>query len=175
MTDVVGPENQGSAAGGSPANVQAGETIRLARRNDLDAIVALLTDDDIARSRGNALAPSERVSTAFDDIQRDANNELWITERHSEPVAVLQLTFIPGLSRGGMRRAQVEAVRVRRDLRGQGVGARLMQYVIERAREQGCGLLQLTSDLRRRDAHRFYQRLGFVASHAGMKLDLRTD
>jgi GNAT superfamily N-acetyltransferase len=118
---------------------------------------------------------TERVAKAFDDIQRDANNELWVTERDGHPVAVLQLTFIPGLSRDGIRRAQVEAVRVRRELRGQGVGARLMRRVIDRAREQGCGPMQLTSDLRRHDAHRFYERLGFVVSHAGMKRDLQTD
>jgi len=87
-------------------------------------------------------------------------------------VATLQLTYIPGLSRGGMRRALVEAVRVRSDLRGQRIGERLMEAAMDRARQRGCALIQLTTDLRRTDAHRFYQRLGFETTHAGMKRPL---
>jgi GNAT superfamily N-acetyltransferase len=87
-------------------------------------------------------------------------------------VAVLQVTYIPGLGRHGAQRALVESVRVRADRRGHGVGAALMGWVVERARARGCGLVQLTTDKRRTDARRFYERLGFTASHEGMKLDL---
>lgn len=87
-------------------------------------------------------------------------------------VGTLQLTFIPGLARRGARRAQIEAVRVRRELRGRGLGRALFEWAIEEARRHGCSLVQLTSDRRRPDAHRFYGRLGFVASHDGFKLRL---
>ncbi len=87
-------------------------------------------------------------------------------------MATLQITILSGLSRGGMRRALVEAVRVHSDLRGQGIGERLMQIAMDRARERGCAMMQLTSDLRRTAAHRFYERLGFAASHAGLKRPL---
>ena len=93
-------------------------------------------------------------------------------ERDGEVVAMLQLTLIPGLSRGGMRRALVEAVRVRSDLRSRGIGEALMQQVEGRAKAAGCGLIQLTTDKKRPAAHRFYGRLGYVASHLGMKKNL---
>jgi GNAT superfamily N-acetyltransferase len=109
------------------------------------------------------------VRAAFEEISADPNHALVVGEREGEVVACLQLTFIPGLSRGGMRRALVEAVRVRQDLRGQGVGEQLMQDAMARARTRGCGVIQLTTDKRRTAAHRFYARLGFEASHEGMK------
>lgn len=143
---------------------------RVARREDLDPILALLADDAVARARtGYVVAATPEVSAAFDEISLDGNNELLVGELDGEVIATLQLTIIPGLSRGGMRRAQVEAVRVRAELRGRGIGERLMDFAIARARERGCGLMQLTTDLRRPAAHRFYLRLGFEASHAGMK------
>jgi GNAT superfamily N-acetyltransferase len=145
-------------------------TFRVARRDDLRAILSLLADDDVARARtGYAEAPTPKLVAAFDEIEHDPNNDLLVGARGDELIATLQLTILPGLSRGGMRRAQVEAVRVRADLRGQRIGKRLMEYAIDRARQRGCGLLQLTTDLRRDDAHRFYLRLGFEASHWGMK------
>jgi len=85
-------------------------------------------------------------------------------------IAVLQLTLIPGLSRGGMLRAQIESVRVSNLYRGQGIGKRLLDYAINQARIAGCGMVQLTSDKQRRDALRFYEGLGFTASHEGFKL-----
>jgi GNAT superfamily N-acetyltransferase len=85
---------------------------------------------------------------------------------------MLQLTLIPGLARGGMKRALVEAVRVRADLRGQRIGKTLMQHVEQRSKAAGCGLMQLTTDKQRLNAHRFYQRLGYQASHLGMKKKL---
>ncbi|MDZ4350840.1 MAG: GNAT family N-acetyltransferase [Xanthomonadaceae bacterium] len=147
--------------------------IRLAIADDLDAICRLLDDDDLARSRdGHSSTPTEAVRAAFTEIQADANNELWLAAGEEGLLGCLQLTFIPGLTQGGMRRALVEAVRVRSDHRGRGIGARLMAAAIERARKRGCGLVQLTTDKRRLDAHRFYLRLGFVDSHEGMKLRL---
>lgn len=146
---------------------------RAARRDDLDAIVAMLADDDIARSRsGHAAHVTPDVTAAFDEIERDPSNELIVGEQDGAVVAALQLTYIPGLSRGGMRRAQIESVRVRADVRGQRIGQRLIEAAIDRARQRGCGVMQLTTDLRRTAAHRFYQRLGFEASHAGMKRSL---
>jgi GNAT superfamily N-acetyltransferase len=148
-------------------------TFRTARRDDLEAIVALLADDEIARSRsGYAPVVTAELIAAFAEIERDPNNELIVGEQDAVIVATLQLTYIPGLSRGGMRRALVEAVRVRADLRGQRIGERLMEAAMDRARQRGCSLIQLTTDLRRADAHRFYQRLGFETTHAGMKRPL---
>lgn len=148
-------------------------TFRVARVDDLRGILALLADDDVARARsGYAEAPTPKLVAAFEEIERDPNNELLVGERSGELIATLQLTILPGLSRGGMRRAQVEAVRVRSDLRGLRIGEGLMAYAIERARQRDCGLMQLTTDLRRHDAHRFYLRLGFEATHSGMKLAL---
>ncbi len=148
-------------------------TFRVARREDLPAILALLADDEVARQRaGYAEEVSPEVLAAYDEIERDPGEELLVGERAGEVVATLQLSILPGLSRGGMRRAQVEAVRVRADLRGQRLGERLMDFASARARQRGCGLLQLTTDLRREQARRFYLRLGFEASHVGMKKKL---
>ena len=148
-------------------------TFRIAVSADLPAILALLSDDDLARSRPGFVAElTARLRAAFEEIASDPNNELLVGERDGEVIATLQLTYIPGLSRGGMRRALVEAVRVRADLRNQRIGERLMEAAMDRARARGCGLVQLTTDKRRHAAHRFYERLGFVASHEGMKRPL---
>ncbi|MCY1016133.1 GNAT family N-acetyltransferase [Pyxidicoccus sp. MSG2] len=145
-------------------------TFRIATVADLPTILALLADDAIARSRTGYLAePTPAVRAAFDEISAASDNELIVGELAGEVIATLQLTYIPGLSRGGMRRALVEAVRVRADLRGQRIGEQLMEDAMARARARGCGLMQLTTDKRRTDAHRFYARLGFEASHEGMK------
>ena len=143
---------------------------RRASAADLPAMLRLLVDDDIAQGRGGYLAGvTPEVAAAFDEIARDANNELWVGELGGEVVAMLQLTLIPGLSRGGMRRALVEAVRVRSDLRSRGIGEALMAHAERRARAEGCGLIQLTSDRKRLAAHRFYERIGYEPSHIGMK------
>jgi len=147
-----------------------GSTFRLATLADLPTVLALLAEDALARERsGYAVEVSAAVRAAFDEISADPNNELLVGEREGEVIACLQLTYIPGLSRGGMRRALVEAVRVRADLRGQRIGEQLMEEAMVRARARGCGLIQLTTDKRREAAHRFYARLGFEASHEGMK------
>ncbi|RKG84253.1 GNAT family N-acetyltransferase [Corallococcus terminator] len=148
-------------------------TFRVATSTDLPVILALLADDAIARSRTGYLEePVPAVRATFDEIAADPNNELIVGVREGEVIATLLLTYIPGLSRGGMRRALVEAVRVRSDLRGQRIGELLMQDAMARARARGCGLMQLTTDKRRLEAHRFYARLGFEASHEGMKRSL---
>ncbi|WP_394826095.1 GNAT family N-acetyltransferase [Pendulispora albinea] len=151
---------------------------RRARREDVPAIVALLADDTIAVQRDAELAehaPGDAISDyvrAFEAIDLDPRNFLLVAEQHGTIVGTLQLTYIPSLSRRGSERAQVEAVRVHRDLRGRGLGKRMMEWAIDRARERGCRLVQLTTDKRRTDAHRFYAGLGFESSHEGMKLKL---
>ena len=109
---------------------------------------------------------------AFDAIDRDPNNELVVVEIENKVVGVLQLTFIPSISHRGAWRAQVEGVRVDAAVRSGGIGRKLLAWSIERARSKGCRMVQLTSDKTRADAIRFYQSLGFVASHEGMKLQL---
>jgi len=162
--------------------VSAEVTFRRAERRDLAAILDLLADDEIARARsavglaanGTPAAGTRRdaVIAAFEAIDADPRNELVVADEGGEVVGTCQLTFIPGLSRGGTERMTIEAVRVRADRRGRGVGRRMMAYAIARGRDRGCGLAQLTTDKRRVDAHRFYEALGFVASHEGMKLPL---
>ncbi|MFI5912563.1 GNAT family N-acetyltransferase [Dactylosporangium sp. NPDC051541] len=144
---------------------------REAVRADLAAIVALLVDDELGRGRerGEVDAAYER---AFADIEADPRNFVIVAEEQGVVVGCLQVTYIPGLGRHGMERALVESVRVARERRGGGVGAELMRWTIERARARGCGLVQLTTDKSRVEAQRFYLRLGFVASHEGMKLAL---
>lgn len=146
--------------------------IRPAGRTDMPAIVALLADDPLGRARENPgdLAP---YLAAFDDIAAQGGNCVLVAERDHVIIGCLQLTLIPGLARRGAKRGQVEGVRVAASCRGQGIGERLIRHAIEMARAAGCALVQLTSDNARADAHRFYERLGFVASHAGFKLEIR--
>ncbi|CAM4486832.1 GNAT family N-acetyltransferase [Corallococcus exiguus] len=148
-------------------------TFRNARATDLPTIIQLLANDDIARSRtGYAEEVTPAVDAAFKEITADPNNEILVGEQDGQVVATLQVTYIPGLGRGGIRRALVEEVRVRSDLRGQRIGEALMNEAMEHARARGCALMQLTTDKRRHEAQRFYARLGFVASHEGMKRTL---
>jgi len=146
---------------------------RTAREEDLDAIIRLLADDHIGATRDHrAAAPAEVYLEALRDVARFPGNEIIVAELAGEIVGVFQLTVIPGLARKGARRAQIEAVRVDSRHRGRGFGEEMMRHAIERARAQGCRLVQLTSDKQRADAHRFYKRLGFVDSHHGFKLKL---
>ncbi|MFF1831634.1 GNAT family N-acetyltransferase [Paenarthrobacter sp. NPDC058040] len=154
------------------AAVESGTfALRRARKDDLPAILRLLADDQLGAARESAedLVPYER---AFDAIDVDPAHLLVVGELRGEVVATFQLSYLPGLSRKGSWRSQIEAVRVSRELRGQGVGALMIQWAIDQARERGCTLVQLTTDKSRTAAHRFYERLGFVASHEGMKLTL---
>jgi len=148
---------------------------RLAEPQDLAAVIQLLADDALGMSREDVPPsthdqPAQVYLDAFADIQRDARNELIVAELGGEVVGCLQLTYIPGLSRRGAERGQIESVRVKRDLRGHGLGQKLFQWAIERARDKNCALVQLTTDAARTEAHAFYQRLGFTPSHTGMKL-----
>jgi GNAT superfamily N-acetyltransferase len=144
---------------------------REAVRADLPAIVALLADDVLGKAR-DFPAVDEDYERAFADIDADPRNFLIVADDDGEVVACMQITYIPGLGRHGGERSLIEAVRVRSDQRGRGLGSRLTTWAIEQARDRGCALVQLTSDKSRTDAHRFYARLGFVASHEGMKLVL---
>jgi GNAT superfamily N-acetyltransferase len=147
--------------------------LRRARRDDLVAVLRLIADNDVARARGTyVVEETPAVVAAFDAIAASADNELWVGEIDGTVAATAQLTFVPGLAHGGALRAIVESVHVRADLRGSGVGSRLMHGMLARARERGAAMLSLTSDRRRVDAHRFYERLGFAASHVGMKRDV---
>ncbi len=150
---------------------------RHAEPQDLAAVIRLLADDALGATREDIPTsaddqPAQVYRDAFADIQRDERNELVIAELNGEVVGCLQLTYIPGLSRRGAQRAQIESVRVKRDLRGQGLGHQLFQWAIDRARTKNCALVQLTTDAARTDAHAFYERLGFTPSHTGMKLNL---
>jgi GNAT superfamily N-acetyltransferase len=149
-------------------------TFRTATREDVPAIVALLDDDEVSRAR-DGVVPEDadaRYWSAFDAIDADPRNELIVADRDGVVVGTCQLTFTPSLSRRGAERMTIEAVRVRSDIRGGGIGRAMMEWALDRARERGCGLAQLTTDKRRLDAHRFYASLGFTASHEGMRLPL---
>jgi ribosomal protein S18 acetylase RimI-like enzyme len=146
---------------------------RAATACDLPAILALLVDDDLGKLREDLGPPlNPRYLEAFAAIERDPNQLLAVAEQGGQVVGCLQLTFIPGLSRLGMWRGQIEAVRVAAAQRGSGVGRAMLLWAIEQCRARGCGLVQLTTDKRRAAAHRFYESLGFQASHEGMKLAL---
>ena len=146
-------------------------TIRPATSADVPAIVRLLADDPLGASRETPehLAPYE---AAFARIDADPQHRLVVAELDSAVVGTLQLTILPGLSRQGATRGLVEAVRVASSARGGGLGTQLLTWAVEAARADGCALVQLTTDASRTDAHRFYERLGFVGSHLGFKLAL---
>ncbi|MBX5224323.1 MULTISPECIES: GNAT family N-acetyltransferase [unclassified Rhizobium] len=149
-------------------------SFRLAHRSDLAAIVRLLADDDLGAAREIVSDPVDaRYLSAFAAIEADANQLLAVaTDASDQVVGCLQLSFLPGLSRTGMWRGQIESVRVARELRGSGLGAQFIEWAVAQCVERGCGLVQLTSDKTRKDSIRFYEKLGFVASHMGMKRSL---
>ncbi|WP_326628928.1 MULTISPECIES: GNAT family N-acetyltransferase [unclassified Streptomyces] len=145
--------------------------IRPAALTDISAVVAMLADDPLAAQRESPddLAP---YRAAFQRLAHDPNQHLVVAVRDGAVVGTLQLTVIPGLSRRGSTRSIIEGVRVHADERGSGLGTRLIQWAVDESRRQDCQLVQLTSDATRTDAHRFYERLGFIASHVGFKLAL---
>ncbi|GAB4173765.1 MAG: GNAT family N-acetyltransferase [Thalassobaculales bacterium] len=149
-------------------------TFRAATAADIPAIIALLHDDGLGKSRevpGDP--PHPAYLDAFRAMQAQPGNEVILAVAEDGGiVGCIQYTRIHGLSRRGMARAQIEGVRVAAGRRGQKIGEALIGHAIERARAEGCGLVQLTSDKRRADAIRFYERLGFTASHEGLKLAL---
>jgi GNAT superfamily N-acetyltransferase len=145
--------------------------IRPAIARDIPDIVAMLFDDELGAQRETPgdLTPYLR---AFELIDSDPRQHLLVAVHDGKPAGTLQLTLIAGLSRQGATRAVIEAVRVRSDLRGEGIGSGLVQAAVQRARELGASMVQLTSDATRVDAHRFYRQLGFEQSHVGFKLPL---
>lgn len=146
-------------------------TIREATADDIPAIVDLLADDVLGATRES---PDELTPylTAFAAIDASPDQILAVAERGGRIVGTAQITFMAGLSHRGMIRAEIEAVRVHRDERGIGLGTRLIRWCIEEAGGRGCGMVQLTSNTSRNDAHRFYANLGFEQSHVGFKMHL---
>lgn len=147
-------------------------TIRPAAEEDLPAIVAMLADDMLGATRDAAEGDLTPYLAAFRAISADANNEMYVLEVAGEIAGCFQLTFIPGLSSGGAWRGQIESVRVASTARGAGHGTTMMRWAIQVCRGHGCKTVQLTTNKQRGDARRFYERLGFIASHEGMKLSL---
>jgi ribosomal protein S18 acetylase RimI-like enzyme len=143
---------------------------------DLPTIIRLLADDQLGRQREDAGPPANpRYQEAFEAINDDRNQYLAVAKQGKDVVGCLQISFIPGLSRVGLWRGQIESVRIASTMRGSGLGRSFFEWAIARCREKGCGLVQLTTDKSRPDALRFYQSLGFEASHEGMKLDISAD
>ncbi|MFI5959500.1 GNAT family N-acetyltransferase [Cryptosporangium sp. NPDC051539] len=148
-----------------------GVGLRRATEADLPAVLALLAADQLGARRESIddLAP---YRAAFAAIDADPAQLLLVAEAGGRVIGTFQLTFIPGLARRGALRAQIEAVRVADEFRSRGLGAAMMRWAVDESRRRGCALVQLTSDKSRPDAHRFYERLGFVRSHDGFKLAL---
>lgn len=146
---------------------------RLATAADVPIIVRMLADDTLGsqREKSNDTIPGSYIK-AFDKIAADPNQELTVVEMDGEIVATFQLSFIQYLTYEGGIRAQVEAVRTSSAHRGQGIGNKVFDYIIERAKQKGCHMVQLTSDKKRTEAIRFYETKGFIATHEGMKLHL---
>jgi len=148
--------------------------LRRAQRDDVAAIVGLIAADQLGATRDGVDSPADldAYTAAFEAIDADPAHLLVVADRAGAVVGTMQLSFLPGLARRGALRAQIEAVRVAESQRGSGLGAAILTWAIDEARRRGCALVQLTTDKTRTDAHRFYQRLGFVSSHEGMKLAL---
>lgn len=145
--------------------------LRKANESDLPEIVRLLADDELGSQRERYEVPLPEVYyKAFEEIEAQIGNQIIVAIDEDKVIGCIQLTIIPGLSRKGMKRAQIEGVRVAKNHRGNRVGEALFKEAIAIAKSAKCGLVQLTTDKNREDAHRFYDRLGFIASHEGMKL-----
>jgi GNAT superfamily N-acetyltransferase len=147
---------------------------RKATQNDISKIVEMIADDELGKTRENFQDPlPAEYLTAFEKINADQNQELIVVENeNSEIIGTLQLSFIQYLTYQGGIRAQIEAVRIRKDQRGLGIGKTMFEWAIKRAKERNAHLLQLTTDKKRPKAIKFYEDLGFKASHEGMKMHL---
>ncbi|WP_327240427.1 GNAT family N-acetyltransferase [Streptomyces sp. NBC_01318] len=145
--------------------------LRTATHADLPAVLALLADENRVVDPASVVV-DEAYEKAFADIESDPCNEMLVLVDGDTVLGCLQATYIPGLGKRGEERALIEAVRIRADRRGDGLGRELMKQAVDRARLRGCALVQLTSNKRRADAHRFYESLGFDRSHEGFKLAL---
>ncbi|MFE5710940.1 GNAT family N-acetyltransferase [Streptomyces sp. NPDC056501] len=146
-------------------------TFRPATRAELPAVLALLADEDTVVDPAS-ITVTVAYERAFAAIEADPRNEMPVLTDGETVLGCLQITYIPGLGKGGAERALIEAVRIRADRRGGGLGRELMERAVARARARGCALVQLTSDKQRTEAHRFYASLGFARSHDGFKLPL---
>ena len=145
--------------------------VRKMQNADLPRVLQLLADDELGQLRETLQrGQHDDYRRAFSAIDADPNQYLAVFEKNDNIIGCLQISFIPGLSRRGALRGQIESVRVAANVRGNGYGTLMMAWAIEKCREQGCSLVQLTSDKTRKDAQRFYQGLGFVPSHEGFKL-----
>jgi GNAT superfamily N-acetyltransferase len=146
---------------------------RAATEADLPVIIAMLADDQLGASREDASLPlAPAYLEAFGAMWADANQVLSVAIVENQVVGTLQITYIPGLSHSGAWRGQIEAVRVASSMRGSGLGQKLIEWAVEQCRARGCAMVQLTTNKSRKDARRFYDRLGFVASHEGYKLNI---
>lgn len=148
-------------------------SLRIATSADIGAILELFNGGRPPGSPALSVTPDNpKVRAAFASIDADPNHELYVAELDGAVVGVFQLMVLPTLTRGGLLRAELESLHVRADLRGRGIGGRMVAFAAERARARGCGQVQLTSNKARTDAHRFYERAGFARSHEGFKLAL---
>jgi len=150
-------------------------TFRPAQKEDVKFIVAMIANDKLGKLRENYQNPlPEKYYQAFQNIDNDPNQELIVIEnKETEIIGTMQLSFIQYLTYQGGIRAQIEAVRIREDQRGKGIGEQLFLWAIERAKVRGAHLLQLTTDKKRPDAIQFYKKLGFIDSHEGMKMHFK--
>jgi len=144
---------------------------RSAIEKDISKIVEMIADDELGKNRENYQTPlPPEYLKAFDNINSDQNQELIVVENaNSEIIGTLQLSFIQYLTYRGGIRAQIEAVRIRKDQRGLGIGKTMFKWAIKRAKERNAHLIQLTTDKKRPKAIKFYEDLGFKATHEGMK------
>lgn len=147
---------------------------RIATDADLPSIVHLLADDDLGSQRERYEDPlPESYYSAYDQINKDPNHELIVAELNGEVIGTLHLMFLPSISFQGGLRAQIESVRVDIRYQSRGIGNEMMKWAIERTSQRGAHIVQLTTHKSRVDAHRFYERLGFKATHLGMKLSVK--
>jgi GNAT superfamily N-acetyltransferase len=147
--------------------------IRRAEESDLPAIVAMLADDPLGLGREDTSVPlAKAYRDAFASVGADPNQFLAVMTQAGRVIGTLQITYLAGLSLQGALRGQIEAVRIAADRRGERLGQRLLEWAVETCRQRGCRVVQLTTNKSRADAHRFYERLGFKASHIGYKLEL---
>jgi ribosomal protein S18 acetylase RimI-like enzyme len=146
---------------------------RQAEAKDLDEMVKMLADDPLGKTRENYRHPlPKQYIKAFEAIQSDPNNELMVAALEGNIIGVLQITFTPYITHQGGWRATIEGVRTDESVRGKGIGTKMITWAIERAKTRNCHLVQLTTDKSRTDALRFYENLGFKATHEGLKLKL---
>ncbi len=144
---------------------------KLASSSDIKRIVELLIDDDLGQTRED-LSNMDPYDKAFADIEKDPNQHLMLMLLDQKIIGTFHLTIIPSLGRTGSKRANIESVRIDKNFRGQKLGEQMINEAIRIAKENGAVLMQLTTDKSRTDAKRFYERLGFVASHEGMKMGI---